>query len=983
MELVGITNTDFAEELFEQWRQDPATVPTEWAEYFRRVEAGKDLDASVTELAEAAAASAAAAGVGGCGESGLTPTGAASAGSGANGAQPGSSSKGSTGFIGHAPGSRMELSADKQSRVDALLWAFRDVGAIYADLNPLGGYETPEMRYMRITVEGAFESLSLEAFGLSEDDLDTEFYAGGFFEPARMTLREIVSRARQTYLSTLGVEFLHIKNRVMRRWLLEKLERSQHRKDWTDQQKIRFQKDLIKAEEFERFVHTNFIGQKRFSLEGGEGLIPALHYLIYTSAEHNLQEIVVGMAHRGRLNVFTNAMRKPAVETFAKFIDAEQPHDVGGSGDVKYHLGHSFDYTDQETGRTIHISLVANPSHLEAVDPVVQGKARGIQRRRGDVNRKKVLPVLVHGDAAFSGQGVVSETFNLSQLKGYRTGGTIHIIVNNQIGFTTASRDARSTYFATDLAKGIQVPIFHANGDDPEAIARAMDLAMRWRQKFGYDAVVDILCYRRLGHNEADEPSFTHPIMYKLIKDHPSAPVRYGRRVAEAGVWSQEEQDAFRTNYRNVLKEQLDMARGDYVPNLNDSMESGEWRRYRKEFSFDPVETGVDETELRRVGEVLTSVPEGFHLHPKLQRLVKERRQMLDSGDGIDWGFAEALAFGTLLAEGYPIRLSGEDSGRGTFSHRHAEWWDVERETPHYYTPLKHVAPDQGSFSVYDSPLSEFGVLGFDYGYSLAQPGILVIWEAQFGDFVNGAQVIIDQFISSSEGKWFRNSGLVMLLPHGYEGQGPEHSSAHLERFLQLCAENNMQVVNTTLPAQFFHLLRRQMLQPFRKPLIVMSPKSLLRHKDAQSSLAEMTAGSFRTVLDDPEQPKSPHTLIFCSGKVYFDLDARRRERGLSSVAIVRIEQLYPWPEEHIRAVIERYGDVKRVAWVQEESRNRGGWRFVQNRLADITGVENIDYVGREASSSPATGSFREHQGELQRILAEALGPAEEAAGKT
>ena len=965
MELVGISNTDFAEQLFEQWKDDTASVPPEWDSYFRALDNGTDATTDVTALAKAAAASAARS----------LPQ---ATGTGAVSASP-QGGLASTGFIGHAGGSRIVLPEDKQSRVDALLWAYRDVGAIYAELNPLGNYETPEMRYLRITVEGAFESLSLEAFGLSDDDLDTEFYAGGFFEPSRMPLRDIVERARRTYLSTLGIEFLHIKNRVMRRWILEKVEGAQHRRDWSQTQKVRFQKDLIKAEEFEQFVHANFIGQKRFSLEGGEGLIPALHYLIYTAAEHKLQEVVVGMAHRGRLNVFTNAMRKPAVETFAKFIDADQPHEFGGTGDVKYHLGHSFDYADKQSGRTIHISLVANPSHLEAVDPVVQGKARGIQRERLDVNRKKVVPVLIHGDAAFTGQGVVAETFQLSQLKGYRTGGTIHIIVNNQIGFTTASRDGRSTYFATDFAKGLQVPIFHANGDDPEAICRAIDLAMRWRQKFGYDAVVDILCYRRLGHNEADEPSYTHPIMYKLIKNHPSAPTAYGRRLDESGTWSSQEQDDFRKRYRSVLKEQLDMAKGDYKLNMDDAFEGGQWTSFQHDYSFEPVETGVPEKELRRIGEVLTTVPEGFHLHPKLQRLVRDRRKMLDSGEGVDWGFAEALAFGTLLAEGYPIRLSGEDSGRGTFSHRHSEWWDVERETPHYFTPLKHVAPDQGSFSVYDSPLSEFAVLGFDYGYSIAQPKIMVIWEAQFGDFVNGAQVIIDQFISSSESKWFRNSGLVMLLPHGYEGQGPEHSSAHMERFLQLCADNNMQVVNTTLPAQFFHLLRRQMLQPFRKPLIVMSPKSLLRHKDAQSRLSDMMQGHFQTVLDDPTPPAETHTLIFCSGKVYFDLDARRQELGLDNVAIVRLEQLYPWPAELIAKIVKPYLKAQRVLWVQEESRNRGGWRFVQNRLAKITGVANIEYVGRKPSPSPATGSFREHRSELDAILDHAFGAAQAA----
>jgi 2-oxoglutarate dehydrogenase E1 component len=939
MERVGIENAAFADELYAAWMEDPGSVGPEWQEYFRSIELNGGQESEKTVTAR----------------------------------RPGGSG-GSTSFIGHAPGPNLKPAGDKQSRVESLLWAYRDVGAIYARINPLEAYETPAMRYMRITVEGAFDNLSLDAFGLGEDDLDTEFYTGGFFEPQRMPLRGLLARAKETYLSTLGIEFLHIKNRVMRRWILEKIERDQHRRDWSREQKIRFQKDLIKAEAFEHFVHANFIGQKRFSLEGGEGLIPAVHYLIYTAVEYKLQEIVLGMSHRGRLNVFTNAMRKPAVETFAKFIDAEQPHEFGGTGDVKYHLGHSFDYVDKATGRKIHISLVANPSHLEAVDPVVQGKARGIQRRRGDINRKKVLPVLIHGDAAFSGQGVVAETFNLSQLKGYRTGGTVHIIVNNQIGFTTASRDARSTFFTTDIAKSLQVPVFHANGDDPESIVRAVDLAMGWRQKFGYDAVVDILCYRRLGHNEADEPSYTHPIMYKMIKDHPSAPEIYGNRLDEEGVWSRKEQDQFRERYKGVLKEQLEMARGgDYKPDLDDAFELGEWTAFQNEYRHEVVETGVSEERLRKLGAVLTTVPEGFHLHPKLARLVKDREKMLETGTDIDWGFAEALAFATILDDGYPIRLSGEDSGRGTFSHRHAEWWDVQREKPHFYTPLKHISPDQPTFSVYDSPLSEFSVLGFDYGYSLAQPNILVIWEAQFGDFVNGAQVVIDQFISSSESKWFRNSGLVMLLPHGYEGQGPEHSSAHLERFLQLCADDNMQVVNATLPGQFFHLLRRQMHQPYRKPLIVMSPKSLLRHKEARSTLDDLTTGHFRTVLDDPRKPKKADLLIFCSGKVYYDLDARRQELGLKNVAIVRIEQLYPFPWDEIARIVKPYRKAGSVVWVQEESRNRGPWRFVQNRLAEILGLENIRYVGRKPSPSPSTGSFREHTAELEALLRDAF----------
>ncbi len=949
MDLVGMANTTFAEDMYQRWTEDPSSVPQEWRDYFTSIGTNGAESADVATLARHAAASA---NVGHARRS------------------PGASAAGSTAYVGRAVGPQLNLPGDKQGRVESLIWAYRDVGAIYAKLNPLGRYETPEMRYLRITVEGAFENLSLKAYGLDESDLDTVFYSGGFFEPQQMKLREILACLEKTYSSTVGFEFLHIKNRVMRRWLLEKIERDLPRHRFTAAQKIRFQKDLIKAEEFERFVHSNFIGQKRFSLEGGEGLIPAIHYLIYTASELKVQEIVLGMAHRGRLNVFTNALRKPAVETFAKFIDAELPHQYGGTGDVKYHLGHSFDYSDKETGHSIHISLAANPSHLEAVDPVVQGKARGIQRRRRDVNRKKVMPVLIHGDAAFNGQGVVAETFNLSQLKGYRTGGTVHIIVNNQIGFTTASRDSRSTFFPTDFAKGLQVPIFHANGDDPESIVFAIDMAMKWRQKFGYDAVVDIVCYRKLGHNEADEPSYTHPIMYEMVKKHPGSASIYGDRIAQEGVWSLEVQKEFRERYRSVLKRQLELAKdGEFKLNMDDSFLGGEWTRFRRAYSFDPVETGVLEADLQSVGSALCAVPDGFSIHPKLQRLLKERRAMLETGEGIDWGMAEALAMGTLLKEGTSIRLSGEDSSRGTFSHRHAEWWDVAAENPTAYTPLTQVSPDQGTFSVYDSPLSEFSILGFDYGYSLAQPNILVIWEAQFGDFVNGAQVVIDQFISCSESKWFRSSGLVMLLPHGYEGQGPEHSSAHLERFLQLCADNNMQVVNATTPEQFFHLLRRQIHQPFRKPLIVMSPKSLLRHKEARSSLTDMAGGSFATVIDEPRGVSAPRTLAFCTGKVYYDIEAERAKRGVEDIAVVRIEQLYPWPSEKIAELVAPYQTAKRIVWIQEESRNRGAWRFVQNRLAEIVEIPNIEYIGREPSPSPATGSYSEHSAELGSIL--------------
>ncbi len=904
------------EELYEKWLASPGSVSTEWAQYFASL------------------------------GSALSTNGHGTAGD----------------------------PAFKEGRAKALIWGYRDVGYVYAKLNPLAGYMTPEMLYMYYTMEGNYEKLTLQEFGLSKEDLEMEVSTGGYFEPKRAPLRKLLEMLKETYCSYIGTEILHIQNKPMRRWLIEKIESPAERPQWSAEQQIRFQKDLIKAEELERFIHGNFIGQKRFSLEGGEVLIPALRYIADCAPQHGLQELVLGMAHRGRLNVFTNALRKPAVETFAKFIDNYQPYIYGGTGDVKYHLGHNINYKTP-SGEKLHISLVANPSHLESVDPVVEGKCRGIQRRRGDVNRKKVMPILIHGDAAFSGQGVVAETLNLMQLKGYRTGGTVHIILNNQIGFTTASRDARSSFFATDIAKSMPVPIFHVNGDHPEAAIRAIDLAMRYRQKFGYDAVVDIFCYRRLGHNEADEPTFTHPIMYSMIENHDSAPALYGATLDEKGIYSQADQDAFKTRYRNVLKDELQKAKDGYKPNLDDAHEQGDWQEYRREYAIEPVSTAVGEKVLSMVGTTLTTIPADFSPHPKLERFVKDRKKRLDKGQNVDWSLAESLAFGSLLLDGYSVRLSGEDSGRGTFSQRHAVWWDRDADRPKTYTPLQHVgeAADttQGTFSVYDSPLSEFAVLGFDYGYSLAQPKVLVAWEAQFGDFVNGAQVIIDQFIAAGESKWFRTSGLVMLLPHGYEGQGPEHSSAHFERFLQLCADDNMQVCYPSTPAQYFHMLRRQMVQPFRKPLIVMTPKSLLRHKRCVSELSELSNGAFRLVIDDPVPPKNARRLLLCTGKVYYDLLQRKEETDADDVAIVRIEQLYPFPHDALSEVLSRYPEKAEVVWVQEESENRGAYHFVQNRIDAVLGASGrrTSYVGRPESPSPATGSFKQHSEELQAFL--------------
>jgi 2-oxoglutarate dehydrogenase E1 component len=914
MEDLNASNLEYVEELYELWAQDPKLVPGQWAVYFSRLRDG--------------------------------------------GRKPAPAYK-----QDYRP---EESSAFKQRRVDSLVWAYRDIGYIFADLNPLGNYRTPEMKYMYITMQGNVHSLELSDFDLSDDDLDTEFYTGSSTEPSRATLREILDRMRRIYCSHTGVEFLHIKNKPMRQWLIRNLEGTQRK--WPDRAKIRVQKDLIKANTFEKFVQSNFIGQKRFSLEGADVLVPALHYLIRSAPQHNIQEIVIGMAHRGRLNIFTNAIRKPAHQTFSTFLNNYKPHDYGGSGDVIYHLGQSFDYVDSENGNTIHISLVANASHLESVDPVVEGKTRGAQRRRGDHNRKKVIPVLIHGDAAFSGQGVVAETFNLSQLKGYRTGGTVHIIVNNQIGFTTASRDSRSTYFVTDIAKTIPIPIFHVNGDDPEAVIQAVDLAVRWREKFGYDAVVDIICYRRLGHNEVDEPSFTHPIMYNLIENHPGITEIYGEKLKKEEVLSVEDQEKFKNKYVSVLRDELDKAKKKIDLDVNDAFRHGVWEQFTSDYSFAVPETGVAKDKLTHIAGVLTSIPEGFNAHPKLQRFVKARSEIFDAGTAVDWSLAEGLSFGSLLMEGFSVRLSGEDCSRGTFSQRHARWWDVKSSVPKTYEPLNHLSERQGDFSVFDSPLSEFSVLGFEYGYSISQPNALVLWEAQFGDFVNGAQVIIDQYIAAGESKWFRSTNLVMLLPHGYEGQGPEHSSAYLERFLQLCADENMQVCNLTTPAQYFHVLRKQMKQKFRKPLIIMTPKSLLRDKLAVSNVEELVDGRFEMILEDPSPAVTTENLILCSGKIYYDLIKQRERADDRKATIVRLEQLYPFPEKQLESTINRLGEVKKILWVQEEPRNRGAWEYVKNRLFSITGRE-VEYVGRKESPSHATGSHREHAEELESIL--------------
>ncbi len=959
-------NAAFIDELYQDWLQDPTSIDSSWQAFFATQEA--ELAARPVAVSRPVSDSAAK-------KASTAPI-------------PGAFERPPEGASGH------DKENSKQGRVTSLIWAFRDIGYLYADINPLKGYLTPDMYYRMFSVEGDYDTLSLKEYALEEADLDQTFFAGRFLQPSNLTLREIFSRMRSIYCGKLGTEVMHIQNKVMRRWILDHLEGLRALPDFGKDHKILFQKELIKAEAFEHFIHASFVGQKRFSLEGSEVLIPALTYLINQSVKAGIAEMVIGMAHRGRLNVFVNALGRPVVEIFAKFDDHYKPHDFGGNGDVKYHLGFSSSVKDEETGKEIYLNLVANPSHLEAVNPVVEGKARAQQRRRGDRTRKKVLPILIHGDAAFSGQGVIAETLNLSQLKGYKTGGTVHIIINNQIGFTTASRDARSTFFATDIAKSINIPIFHVNGDDPEAVAKAINLALLFRQKFGHDVVVDIICYRRLGHNETDEPSFTHPRMYSLIKEHASTPVIYGQKLAEEGIWSKSEQDAFLASYKASLSAELARARTGYVPKVNDGFAEGEWKRFKKEYSWDAVDTRVSMAKLEQIAKTIANVPEGFHLHPKLQKIVGERQKMFFDEHMADWGLAEALAFGTVLLDGHAVRLSGEDCQRGTFSHRHSVWWDVEAQEPKSWTALQNLAPEQGVFAVYDSPLSEFAVLGFEYGYSITMPNYLIMWEAQFGDFSNGAQVIIDQFIVSGETKWFRSSGLVMLLPHGYEGQGPEHSSAHLDRFLARCGEDNIQVVYPTSPAQIYHLLRKQIKQNFRKPLIIMSPKSLLRHKMAVSSIAELAEGRFNFVIDDKAASGQETIVLLCAGKVYYDLVVERDKRAAKHVAIVRIEQLYPFPQAELASILSRYKNLSTLRWVQEENQNHGAWSFIFRLAPQIIQATNkasplaksvlsanastsawaeLSYVGRGESASPATGSHKQHMEELQILLDQAF----------
>ena len=863
------------------------------------------------------------------------------------------------------PGGAAEVDLDAaraQAAVTRLIAAYRELGHCLADLDPLRLTPPPD----------SHEALELSAFGLTTADLDKAFYTR-LTNPPLAPLRKLIEVLRETYCRKIGVEYMHIQNPKIRSWLQERMEPVRNHPQFDLRKKRRILLKLNAAELFEKFLSTRYIGQKRFSLEGGEVLIPLLDSVIERSATYGVREIVIGMPHRGRLNVLANILNKPYGMLFAEF-EENLPETVAGDGDVKYHLGFSADYTTADK-QTIHLSLTPNPSHLEAVNPVVEGRVRAKQRRFQDKDRKLGIPILIHGDAAFAGQGLVAETLNLSQLRGYRTGGTVHIVVNNQIGFTTAPTDSRSTRYCTDVAKMIEVPIFHVNGDDPEAVVYVAELALDFREAFGLDVVIDVVCYRKHGHNEGDEPAFTQPVMYGKIRDRLSVRELYTERLVMTGELSSDEADTIAETFSEKMQEVYEEVHNGIVPAR--AMQpgfAGAWKGLSPHFSYEPVETGIPFEQVQAITEALARVPEGFHVNTKIERLIAGRVKTVEARGGLDWAFGEALAFGSLLLEQTPVRLSGQDSQRGTFSQRHAVL--VDGLTSDRYIPLNNIAPGQSELCVYDSLLSEAAVLGFDYGYSLDEPHMLIMWEAQFGDFANGAQVIIDQFIASGESKWGRSSGLVMLLPHGYEGQGPEHSSARLERFLSLCADDNIQVVYPSTPAQYFHLLRRQVRRDFRRPLIVMTPKSMLRHKQAVSPVDQFVTGRFQEVLDDPVDPTDVRRVLLCSGKIYYDLAAKRAEEGKSrEVAIVRLEQFYPWPAAMLEAALGRYRGAHEWVWVQEESQNMGGWTFASSRLEDLMGVR-FQYVGRDASASPATGLHSVHDREQAEIVEAAIGAA-------
>ncbi|MDX2052356.1 MAG: 2-oxoglutarate dehydrogenase E1 component [Polyangiaceae bacterium] len=851
--------------------------------------------------------------------------------------------------------------AVRQDRVDALVRAFRVRGHMIAAVDPLGLPRPDQLE------------LSPEFHGLSQDDLSRKFSSRTIFGPAVSTLGEIVSRLHNTYCRSIGVQFMHIDDLEVKDWLQRRMEGTENRLDLSRQEQLRILTKLTDAVIFEEFVQKKFLGAKSFSLEGSESLIPLLAFAIDRASELGVDEVVLGMAHRGRLNVLANIMGKSPRDIFREFEDLD-PELYFGSGDVKYHLGHSADYACAN-GKQVHLSLCFNPSHLEYVNTVVLGRTRAKQDRAKDTERRRKMALVIHGDAAFAGEGIVQETLNLSQLAAYGTGGTLHVVINNQIGFTTPPSEARSTTYATDVAKMLQIPIFHVNGEDPEAVAQVVLLAMDFRDTFQRDVVIDMYGYRRYGHNEGDEPTFTQPLLYAAIRQRASVRDGYLNNLLKLGSVTREEADAITVQRREHLEVELGEARREDYVKVQDWL-GGYWKGFGggPEAAVDDPPTGVDLSLLTHYMRRQLELPEGFHPNPKIVRILEQRREMADQLKPLDWGAGEALVFASLVMEGVRVRFTGQDAGRGTFSHRHAVLHDYENGER--YIPLCHMSPSQAPLEIYNSCLSEAGVLGFEYGYSLDWPDGLVIWEAQFGDFVNAAQVIIDQFISSAEDKWKRLSGITMLLPHGFEGQGPEHSSARLERFLTLASEDNMQIVQPTTPAQLFHLLRRQVVRPWRKPLVVFTPKSLLRHPRVTSPLTDFTQGTFQRVLKDDVVTAQAERILLCSGKVYYDLLKQREDLGRTDVAIVRLEQLYPLGEQALNAALAGYASGTPVIWVQEEPENMGAWRTLWARFgAQLLGRFPFSCVSRTSSASPATGSANCHRIEQKDLLDRSFAP--------
>ena len=937
-------NATFINDLHKEWKENPNSVPKEWDLWFKNNSDDVILDDGpswakknsqvIGAIDTVASVRAVARGIAGKGDLSATD---------------------------------LRAATTDSIRAIMLIRAFRINGHLLAKLDPLNLQE-----------RDVHPELNPKTYGFKEDDWDRPIFIDNVLGMESATLRQIMEIVKETYCGSIGIEFMHVQDPAQKAWIQERIESIRNTTEFTKRGKKAIYERLVGAETFEQFLHKKYAGTKRFGLDGSETVVPAIEQILKRGSQLGMKEVVIAMAHRGRLNLLYNILNKPFRAIISEFLGNQaNPEEAGGSGDVKYHMGASADR--EFDGNNVHLSLQPNPSHLEVVAPVVIGRVRAKQNQHNDTNdRLSVLGIVLHGDAAFAGQGVVAETFDFSGLRGYRTGGTIHIVVNNQIGFTTSPNYSRSSPYCTDVAKMVMAPIMHINGDDPEAVIHASRIATEFRQKFACDVVLDIISYRRYGHNEGDEPAFTQPIMYKKIGSHDSISTIYGKKLVNEGILTDQEAKDEVDNHNKFLEKEF-QAGANYKPNKADWLE-GQWANLRAAHGDDRRgETSVSTNDLKLIGNAITTIPENIQVNKKLTRIVEARKKAIDTGEGIDWSTAEHLAFGSLLLEGHPVRLSGQDSCRGTFSQRHAVFVDQVKEER--YTPLNNIKENQENFEVIDSPLSEASVLGFEYGYSLTEPTALVMWEAQFGDFANGAQVIVDQFISSGEAKWLRMSGLVMLLPHGYEGQGPEHSSARLERYLQLCGEDNMQVLNCSTPANYFHALRRQLKRDFRKPLIIMTPKSLLRNKMCVSKLSDMAEQTaFRRVIKDPDlnlKDKNIKKVVICSGKVFYNLYEEREKRKLENVKILRLEQIYPFPHRTLKEELSKTPDAE-VVWCQEEPKNMGSWFFVDRKIEDVLMSYKAKflrptYAGREEAASPATGSLSRHNKEQADLVNEAL----------